>query len=300
MGDKHLITNTFLLKEDASQLSLMMTTPYPQIESSGMSHVGHVREENQDTIRLPDDGVMSDSENLGLLFALADGMGGYSHGSLASQMALDVLYKTFQEGHPAKALKTLRTGVEAANLGVYKESQRLGVGRMGTTLTAVAINPGILSLAHVGDSRAYLVREKRSVCLTNDHTMVGDLVRMKVLSSEKVRTHAQRSVLTKAVGLSLFVQPDLTQHALKQDDCLILCSDGVWCVIGDDEFSVLAAQSRDVAQLSQDLINLALDRKTDDNVSVIAIRIHDLPPSNGNGHSSPKWFSFLRRKNHAG
>jgi protein phosphatase len=127
---------------------------------------------------------------------------------------------------------------------------------------------------------------------------VGDLVRMKVLSSDKVRTHAQRSVLTKAVGLGLFVQPDLTQYELREDDCLILCCDGVWSVIGDEEFSHMAGQVSDVGQLSQDLINLALDRKTDDNVSVIAVRIHELPKSNGHEPKGSKLFSFLRRKGH--
>jgi protein phosphatase len=278
-----------------------MTTPlYPQIESSGLSHIGHVRDENQDSIRLPAEKDAASVERMGLLFALADGMGGYSHGSLASQMALDVLSKIFlNEGHPSKALKTLRTGVEAANLGVYKESQRLGIGRMGTTLTATVINGRTLSMVHVGDSRAYLVRERRSTCLTNDHTMVGDLVRMKVLSSDKVRSHAQRSILTKAVGLGLFIKPDLTQHDLREDDCLILCSDGVWSVIDDEDFALLAGQVSDVEQLSQDLINLALDRKTDDNVSVIAIRVHALPHPNGHDQTGSKWFSFLRRKNHA-
>jgi PPM family protein phosphatase len=295
-----VITQTFLIRQEANQTSLMTTPIYPQIESSGLSHVGYVREENQDSIWLPADKDAANAENMGLMFALADGMGGYSHGSLASQMALDVLTKIyFKEGHPSKALKTLRTGVEAANLGVYKEAQRLGIGRMGTTLTGTVINGRTLSMVHVGDSRAYLVRDRRSVCLTNDHTMVGDLVRMKVLSSDKVRTHAQRSILTKAVGLSLFVQPDLTQHELREDDCLILCSDGVWSVIDDEDFAHVAGQVSDVEQLSQDLINLALDRKTDDNVSVIAIRVHALPNPNGHDQTGSKWFSFLRRKNHA-
>ncbi len=275
-----------------------MSSHYPEIESSGLSHIGHVREENQDSIRLPDEGEASHSDGKGLLFALADGMGGYSHGSLASQMALDILYRIHHEEHGSQALKTLKMGVEAANLNVYKESQRLGVGRMGTTLTAAMFSGSRLFLAHVGDSRAYLVRDKQATLITNDHTMVGDMVRMKVLPADKVKTHAQRSILTKAVGLGLFVQPDLTRHDLKTDDCLIICSDGVWSMIKDEEISQAAAGSNDMGEVSQRLINLALDRKTDDNVSVIAIRVNGLPHSNGKAAEDAKWYHFFRRKSH--
>ena len=166
-------------------------------------------------------------------------MGGYSHGGLASQLALELLLKTILEEHRLPIMKALRRGVEASNLGVFQAAQRLGSGPIGTTLTSGVIQDDQLYLAHVGDSRAYLIRDGQSTCLTNDHTTVGDLVRMKVLSPTQVRTHARRSILTKSVGLSLFVQPDLTQFGLVEGDRLILCSDGVWSVIQDEEFARL-------------------------------------------------------------
>jgi len=106
---------------------------------------------------------------------------------------------------------------------------------MGTTLTAAYILGNTLYLAHVGDSRAYLIRDGRLVCLTSDHTMVGDMVRSKLISHDKIRTHAQRSYLTKSLGTTLFVQPDITQQKLREGDRLILCSDGVWSVVEDEE-----------------------------------------------------------------
>jgi serine/threonine protein phosphatase PrpC len=254
----------------------------PGIEYSGLSDVGPVREDNQDAIQLPNRHM---SAERGWLYALADGMGGYAHGRMASTLALQKLFDIYYGERAMPATKALRRGIELANLGVYKEAQRLRAGRMGTTLTAASVIGSTLYLAHVGDSRAYLIRDQRAICLTEDHTTVGDLVRMKVLPPEKVRTHAQRSVLTKGIGLTLFVKPDLTKHTLKEGDRLILCSDGVWSVIEDHEFAQMAAKTNGARELSQGLIDLALDRQTDDNVSAITVHVQSLSPSTaGNEH----------------
>jgi serine/threonine protein phosphatase PrpC len=251
----------------------MTVSASPEIDHSGLSHVGIVREDNQDSIRLSE--TTSTAER-GLLYAIADGMGGYSHGGVASQTALAAFYETFYESESKDIRRDLKRSVDAANLGVFQASQRLGAVRMGTTLTAVNILGQHLTLTHVGDSRAYLIRDKRATLLSADHTTVGEMVRARIISADKVRTHAQRSVLTKGLGLKLFVQADITQHSLQDDDRLILCSDGVWSMIQDDEFAKLAADSRDAQTLSQNLIDLAIDRESDDNVSVIAIHLQRL------------------------
>jgi protein phosphatase len=242
------------------------------IECSGLSHIGLVREDNQDAIRLSVDQPTADRR----LFAIADGMGGYSHGGVASTIALETFFETFYRETTANVARCLKRSVDSANLGVYQAAQRLGVVRMGTTLTAGTLIDRHLHLAHVGDSRAYLIRNRRAICLTDDHTHVGDMVRMKVLSPDKVRAHAQRSVLTKALGLALFVQPDITRHPLHDEDCLVVCSDGVWSVIEDHEFAQFAADARDAADLSQRLIDAALDRESDDNLSAVVVHIHHL------------------------
>ena len=115
------------------------------------------------------------------------------------------------------------------------------------------------AIGHVGDSRLYLVRNASPTILTNDHTTVGDLVRMRVLPPEKVRKHAHRSILTRGVGLTMIVKPDVSQVQLQEDDCLILCSDGLWSVIEDAEFAHLASKNNSAAHLGQSLIDLALD-----------------------------------------
>jgi len=264
------------------------------IECSGLSNIGLVREDNQDSIHLPD---VSHPPESGLLYAVADGMGGYTHGAVASALAIQKLIETLYNGKGRPNQKSLRRGVETANLSIYKASERLGVGRMGTTLTAAYILEDELHLIHVGDSRAYLIRDRQATCLTADHTTVGDLVRTRLITPDKVRTHSQRSILTKSVGIGLFVQPDLSRHKLQKEDYLILCSDGVWSVVQDEEFAQVVIESEEIDLVSQNLVNLALDRKTDDNVSVVAIHIRELLPAQSEKQYplKSKWFRNRRK-----
>ena len=272
-----------------------MTIAHSQeIECSGLSHIGSVREDNQDAIRLSGETPAADRR----LFALADGMGGYSHGGIASQTALETFFETFYGDQTPVVPRRMRRSVDAANLGVFQMAQRLGAVRMGTTLTAVSVADNQLHIAHVGDSRAYLIRDQRAQCLTNDHTHVGDMVRMKVIPPDKVRTHAQRSILTKGLGLSLFVQPDITQVTVQDGDRLVLCSDGVWSVIEDQEFAQVATQSADMSHFSEELVNLALERQSDDNLSVVAVHLHALGPTEAPADQRRSWnvFAPLRRR----
>ena len=268
----------------------------PEIESGGLSVVGPVREDNQDSIRLPND---EHPVGTGLLFAIADGMGGYAHGGVASLLALESFSSTLasQNGNPIP--KALQRGVETANLQVYQRAQQLGAGRMGTTLTAAYVFGEMLYLAHVGDSRAYLIRDGHSICLTADHTTVGDMVRSKLISSDKIRTHAQRSVLTKSIGTALFVQPDIIQQKLKEGDRLVLCSDGVWSVVEDEDFARIASQPSSVNEISQNLIDLALHHDTDDNASVVVFHLRRLVPTSTENEShkekTTSWFQNLRK-----
>lgn len=247
-----------------------------KLRSSGSTLTGHIREDNQDAIRLCEPEAGSSAAAHGTLYAVADGMGGYAHGGLASTTALEALFTTFYAGNPRRVADKLRSGVQAANLALHREAQRLGVPRIGSTLTALHVSGNRLHLAHVGDSRAYLVRGSGATCLTNDHTPVGDLVRMRVLSPDKVRTHSQRNLINRCLGVDLFVQPDVTQVEARENDVLILCSDGVWSVIQDDEFARLGQAAAGSEALSRTLVDLALERGSDDNVSAIAVHVQHL------------------------
>jgi PPM family protein phosphatase len=267
----------------------------PEIESSGLSVLGTVREDNQDSIHLPGNKQM---DAPGFLFAVADGMGGYAHGGVASLLALETFASTLvAQNNGTPILKAMQRGVENANLRVYQKAQQLGAGRMGTTLTAAYVFGDRLHLAHVGDSRAYLIRNGHVTCLTADHTTVGDMVRAKILSPDKIRTHAQRSVLNKAIGISLFVQPDIIQNKLQEDDRLVLCSDGVWSVIEDHDFARVATEHTSADLISQNLIDLALQHETDDNASVVVFHLKKLTVASTEPASHPQntWFQKIRK-----
>ena len=266
----------------------------PEIESGGLSVIGPVREDNQDSIHFPNG---AHPVGCGLLFAIADGMGGYAHGGMASSLALESFSSILASHNGNSIIRTMQRGVEAANIKVYQKARQLDVGRMGTTLTAAYVLGDMLYLAHVGDSRAYLIRDGQAICLTDDHTAVGDMVRSKLISSDKIRTHAQRSVLTRSVGLDLFIQPDIVQQKLREGDRLILCSDGVWSVIEDEEFAHVASRSPSVNEVSRNLIDLALRYDTDDNASVVMFHLHKLIPisteQDSRNRKSANWFQNL-------
>jgi PPM family protein phosphatase len=272
----------------------VVTKVTPEIDGGGLSVVGPVREDNQDSIHLPDG---EQTFIPGSLFALADGMGGYAYGGVASLLALETFSRTLavQKGIPIP--KALQRGVETANLQVYQKAHQLQAGRMGTTLTAAYVSGDLLYLAHVGDSRAYLIREGRSFCLTSDHTVVGDMVRSKLISHDRVRTHAQRSYLTRSLGTALFVQPDIIRQKLMEGDRLVLCSDGVWSVLDDEELAGVASQPASVDEISRNLIDLALLHQTDDNASVVVFHLRKLTshPTEHDSYQEQKvgWFQNL-------
>lgn len=266
-----------------------------QFESAGLSVSGPVREENQDSILLPNTFIPSFP---GSLHAVADGMGGLDHGALASSLALENLFKIVRSHEiSAPPAKVLQQALDVANFEIYKVSQQLGNGKMGTTLTAAYLVGEFLHLLHIGDSRAYLIRAGHASCLTTDHTLVGDLVRSRLIPSEHIRTHSKRSILTRAVGLGLFVQPELSQVKIQADDCIILCSDGVWGVIEDQEFAEQSDRAVDVHYLTQNLIDLAVERGTDDNCSAVAIRIHGFRFQNFEEEPRRErgWLGFFRK-----
>src|ERR1035437_91568 len=253
----------------------MLAIKQTKINSYSFTHVGKVRKENEDSLRLcnPEDEFTATN---GYLYCIADGMGGYALGSKASSLAVETFFDTFYDSGDATPVQKFKAGIQNANLSVYQTSQKLGVGRMGTTLTAINLVGNTLYIGHVGDTRAYLIRNNKATCLTNDHSRVGELVRMKVLTKDKIRTHSQRSILNKCLGFNLFIQPDIFKQTVQNDDVIIMCSDGVWAVIEDDEFAELTKTTKNPEQLSKDIGKLALDRDHDDNLTVIVVYISNL------------------------
>ena len=220
------------------------------------THKGLVRSDNQDAILTKDH-----------LFGVADGMGGHLGGETASRLAVQVIDNMLSGKKPSE--NTIRIGVEAANRRVY-ERQRydFALHGMGTTLTVVWEGDHHVYIAHVGDSRAYLFRGGTLKQVTDDHSVVGEMLRNHTITPAEAKIHPYRNVITRAVGTSAVIEVDLT-HLEKQDgDVWLICSDGLCNMIEDLEIqSVLSDNTGDDAV--NKLLEMSLERGAEDNVSII-------------------------------
>ena len=167
----------------------------------------------------------------------------------------------------------------SANLAVIDAADVPGRKGMGTTITALSLCGREAAIAHVGDSRAYLLREGSVTQCTTDHSRVGDMLRMKLITAEQAAKHPARSQLTRSLGLDPLVQVDVYRETLKRDDVWVLCTDGLWDVVRRDELIELgvavASQSSgtSAADAAQHLIDSAIARNTADNVSVVVVHV---------------------------
>jgi serine/threonine protein phosphatase PrpC len=220
------------------------------------THKGLVRSTNQDAILMKD-----------TLFGVADGMGGHLGGDTASKLAMQVIDNMLSNKSPAE--NTLRIGVEAANRRVY-ERQRfdLSLKGMGTTLTLLWEGETTVLIAHVGDSRAYLLRDGKLIHVTDDHSVVGEMLRNKEITPEEAKTHPYRNVITRAIGTGATVEMDLIQAEKHPGDIWLICSDGLYNKVEDHEMEdVLRKFTAEDAV--EKLLQMTLERGAEDNVSIL-------------------------------
>jgi protein phosphatase len=224
---------------------------------------GPVRQENQDAFRLV--GL----EGVGMGLILADGMGGHSGGGEAAAAAVTAAAERLaaQGGGDDR----LREAVSLANDAVGDVRRQLG-GNPGTTMVAALISGGRLSLAHAGDSRAYLVRAGAAIQLTADHSVTGERVRAGTLDPETARHDPRRNYVTRAL-LGDPVEPDLSETALAAGDVVVLCSDGLWEPIADADIARLAGGGASPGEASRQLVEAALAAGSTDNVTALVVRV---------------------------
>ena len=236
------------------------------LRTAAGSDVGRRRSANEDHYALaPEVG----------LFLVADGLGGHVAGQVASEMAAEAALQAVRtlEGANPSLTEKLRVSVTAANREVHETARlRPEYAGMGTTLVALLVDESRAALAHVGDSRAYRVRGSRIRQLTDDHSLVGELLRRHEISEEAAREHPQRHVLTRAVGVRARVEPDLVELTPEEDDLFVLCSDGLTGHVRDQEIADLAVQHKEPQRLVDALIALANERGGEDNITVVAVR----------------------------
>ena len=232
----------------------------------GKTDKGLVRKENEDAFCIEKD--------LGLL-AIADGMGGHASGEVASKMAIEILRNSLKkEGEPVP--DRLNSGVKLANKMIYEASRSQSqLNGMGTTLTAVQLDGKRLSIAHVGDSRAYLIRGGVIEQLTDDHTIVFEqMARGMIITREEAARSDMRNILSKALGIAPEVDVDMEELTVSEGDQLVLCSDGLSELISDDEILAEVRSSKRPELACNELVNLANQRGGEDNLTVIVAYLH--------------------------
>jgi PPM family protein phosphatase len=209
------------------------------------------------------------------VFAVADGMGGAQAGEVASRTVVDCLRRGLPDGgSPEQRLAAL---AEEANGLIHRKAaedeQRAG---MGTTLTAAYVDEDAVSFGHVGDSRAYLFRDGALRQLTNDHSLVGEMVRRGKLTAEQAEEHPQRSIITRALGPEPAVEVDHMTTYARDGDVFLLCSDGLTSMVGDDAIEQVLREAPDLRSAGQALIDAANAAGGRDNITVVLFRVEEV------------------------
>jgi protein phosphatase len=262
-----------------------------EIASGGVTNVGRVRTNNEDCFRIVE--PMN-------LFVLSDGMGGEAHGEIASALAVETVVQHCQEteNDPAMTIfgdmpavwsektKRLSSAVHLANKSIYDSAQTHPDQRgMGATVTAAWIDGPRLSIAHVGDSRAYLLRSGTLQQLTSDHSLVAEQVRRGILTPAEAERSEMQSVLLRALGAHPEIEVDSEEHTLFGNDVLLLCSDGLTRMVTEPEIAGTLQAELDPTKASERLVELANEQGGADNVTAVVVRI---------GGKAKGWFSWLR------
>jgi PPM family protein phosphatase len=246
----------------------------PGIEVGSLSDVGCRRENNEDYFSYWEPESEEKFAKKGRLAIVADGMGGYEGGQEASRLAVETIVETYgnaADDPQAALLASLQAAHEQIRQYGQEHPRLLG---MGTTCTALALNGHHLYFAHVGDSRLYLVRGGKISRLTRDHSYVGRLIESGAISSREAETHPQRHILTAALGAAVPLEADFPEIPLQleNNDVLVLCTDGLWGQIAEDELLHIVG-TRSAPEACRDLVAIAKQRGGPDNITVQILRL---------------------------
>jgi protein phosphatase len=251
-----------------------------------LSDVGTTRPDNEDScghfIESPDS----------VVFAVADGVGGYEGGEIASRMAIDIILQAYRESPPEwGAAKRLYRAITRANIGIHDKALTVPeLSRMATTMTAVAVEKGMLAAVHIGDCRLHLIRHSQISVVTKDHTMIGERVRMGMMTEASARTHPDRGMLLRSLGRELIASIDRITLPLMERDRLLLCSDGLYNVLEAKELESIT-RDVDAETACRKLVEVANNRGTADNLTCAVFR---MTSHTGHTASTGGWRDRLR------
>ncbi|MDO4581881.1 MAG: Stp1/IreP family PP2C-type Ser/Thr phosphatase [Bacillota bacterium] len=227
-----------------------------------LSHRGAVRENNEDA-------VFCDSKSG--LFVVADGVGGRAAGEIASATAVRIVAEKLWDAGDAAPDMLLREAFYEANDVLRNHGREKGMEGMGTTMTAACVLDDKILIVHVGDSRAYLLNRQGIRQLTTDHSLVQQLVQNGRLTAEEAKRHPQRNILLRALGQADLVEVEEVETGWQKDDFLLLCSDGLYSLIEDEEIKEAVLRAANLRKAVDYLAELAYNRGGYDNISLILV-----------------------------
>lgn len=237
------------------------------------SDVGKIREINQDSFSYTDLDELP-------LFLVADGMGGHNAGEVASSIAVDTIKKMFYNSIDSFLARDIDVpqfiidALSTANKEIMNMAkENAGYNGMGTTVTMAFLFENVLYVGHIGDSRAYLLRGCELVQLTQDHSLVAELVRNGSISQEEAINHPQKNIITRALGTNEEIKIDIISKEIEKDDIVILCTDGLTNMVSDERIKNILISNKDIQDSCNILIKTANDLGGFDNTTVMLIKI---------------------------
>jgi len=249
------------------------------VEFAQLTDAGLVRNHNEDYLGYIVPGSSEEARSRGWLFALADGVGGQRQGEVASRAAITEVLGGFRRtgGRPMHK-DVLADLVRAANARICETEALAGAAGAGmsSTIVVCALRFDRATVAHVGDSRCYLVRGGKARLLTRDHTVAAEQVRMGLLSAQEAAEAETRHVLSRSLGSGLFVNVEVDELLIQAEDVLLLCSDGLYGALSDSELARQLAGKPDLAVAAKELIHRANEEDGSDNISVQLVRIRSV------------------------
>lgn len=227
------------------------------------THQGNVRTSNQDAL------LLQPGENG--LFGVADGMGGHNAGDVASRMAVLLLGRVLEGAKPSEEL--LRGGIEEVNLMIYEEQKKdASLSGMGTTMTVIWEDQDGILLGHVGDSRAYRLRAGNIEQVTQDHSMVGELLRDGLITPEQAKRHPYRNIITRALGAGETIEVDTMRLDKKRGDKYLICSDGLSEYVSPEKMQSILLRTP-LEEAADEFLSLALEGGGRDNISLVIAEV---------------------------
>ncbi|CAI8732516.1 PP2C family protein-serine/threonine phosphatase [Pseudomonas chlororaphis] len=241
-----------------------MSSAVTRYESANHSHVGMVRQVNED--------ACLDAVQAGL-WAVADGMGGYAAGDFVSSLIVDTLRAIPPEPALPAYVQALRAGLEQANAAVRQETAQRGVGIMGSTLVLLAARGDKATCLWAGDSRLYRLREGQLEVISHDHSYVQELLDSRLLSEDEAREHPMSNIVTRAVGTQDRLELSAVDLDVRPGDSFLLCSDGLTKTVEDHELRDVLGNASPY-EVVRSLVHLGLTRGAPDNITAVVVNAH--------------------------